>query len=79
MAAQHLRNISLRDFEIFLINQGCKCTRTKGGHNHWTRADLNRPITLQSHITPVPEFILRNCLRTLGLNKDKFLKLFYQK
>lgn len=78
MALQHLRNISLKDFEKFLLKQGCKCTRTKGGHNHWTRADLNRPITLQSHITPIPEFILRNCLRILNLSKEEFIKLFNQ-
>lgn len=47
-------------------------TRTKGGHEHWTRADLPRPITVQTHVDPVPEFIIKNALRTLGMTKEDF-------
>lgn len=70
-----LRNIPLRRYRKFLEEQGCKCIRTKGGHEHWTRADLNRPITLQSHIDPVPEFIVRQHLRYLALDREEFEKL----
>jgi predicted RNA binding protein YcfA (HicA-like mRNA interferase family) len=67
-----LRNIPLRRYRQFLTKAGCKCVRTKGGHEHWTRADLNRAITLQSHIDPVPEFIVRQHLRYLGLDREEF-------
>jgi len=33
---------------------------------------LLRPITLQTHISPVPEFIVKNCLRNLGLTKKDY-------
>ena len=71
-----LRNIPLRRYRKFLEELGCKCARTNGGHEHWTRADLNRPITLQSHIDPVPEFIVRQHLRYLGMEREQFEKHF---
>jgi predicted RNA binding protein YcfA (HicA-like mRNA interferase family) len=76
MNSRSLRNISIYDFERFLVQIGCKCTRTKGGHKHYTRIDLNRPITIQTHIDPIPEFIIRNALRNLGLSREEFFKLF---
>ena len=69
-----LSNISIKEYRKFLEIQGCKNTRTKGGHEHWTRKDLLRPITFQTHIEPVPEFIIKNGLRTLGISRDAFLK-----
>ena len=77
MSTRHLRNISLDDYCSFLVHVGCKLTRTTGGHFHYTRNDLLRPITLQSHIDPVPEFIIRNHLRQLGMSKTQFLDTFY--
>ena len=73
MSTKHLRNVPLKLFRDFLKDQGCSCNRQKGGHEHWSRSDLSRPITLQSHISPVPEFILKNALRQLGVDKDFFL------
>jgi predicted RNA binding protein YcfA (HicA-like mRNA interferase family) len=77
MSTHHLRNISLSDYQKYLEHIGCKCTRSKGGHNHYTRKDLLRPLTLQSHIDPVPEFIIKNHLRILGITKAEFLDKFY--
>ena len=77
MSSRHLRNISLSDYQQYLIHIGCKCTRSKGGHDHYTRKDLNRPLTLQSHIDPVPEFIIKNHLRILQKTKIEFFDEFY--
>ena len=65
-------NIALADFRAYLAAIGCKCIRTEGGHEMWSRRDLKRPITLQSHIDPIPEFILKNALRALGIEKAHF-------
>lgn len=73
MSGTHLRNIPLKLYREFLEDKGCVCNRTKGGHEHWSRGDLPRPITIQSHIDPVPEFIIKNGLRILGLSKQDFL------
>ena len=66
-------HIHFKDYYQFLEHIGCKHTRTTGGHAHYTRSDLSRPITLQTHIDPVPEFIIKQHLRALGLSKNEFL------
>jgi hypothetical protein len=72
MSTQHLRNIPLSLFREFLKDKGCTCNRTTGGHEHWSRNDLLRPITIQTHVDPVPEFIIKNALKQLGLSKKDF-------
>ena len=36
MSTKHLRNVPLKLYQDFLKEQGCKCYRKKGGHEHWT-------------------------------------------
>ena len=67
-----LGNISLHDFIRFLEYKELNHIRTSGGHEVWSRKDLLRPVIIQSHIDPVPEFIIRNGLRTIGSNRDEF-------
>lgn len=73
MSTKHLRNVPLKLYRDFLKHQGCTCSRISGGYEHWTREDLLRPITIQTHVDPVPEFIIKNGLRRLGLSKKDFL------
>jgi hypothetical protein len=67
-------NVSIRDFKKYLNHIGCKHIRTTGGHEHWTRSDLSRPITFQAHIDPIPEFIVKNALRGLNVDKKDFIE-----
>ncbi|PKP11206.1 MAG: hypothetical protein CVU08_12680 [Bacteroidetes bacterium HGW-Bacteroidetes-3] len=53
----------LKLYRDFLKDQGCVCNRTSGGHEHWSRVDLLRSITVQTHVDPVPEFIIKNALK----------------
>lgn len=53
--------------------EGIPCNRTNGGHEHWSICDLLRPITVQTHVDPVPEFIIKNALKQLGLTKKDFI------
>ena len=75
MSTRKLSNISIKEYRTFLTNIGCTCDRIKGGHEHWTREDLLRPITFQTHIEPVPEFIIKNGLRILGKDKKYFFEI----
>ena len=68
-----LKNISTRTFRKFLTEQGLKCQRKKGGHEIWAGTSTLRPVTFQSHIEPIPEFIIQNGLRNLGLTKENFI------
>ena len=57
------------------MKAGCQTKRTTGGHEHWTRSDLLRPITIQTHIDPVPERIMKQIIRTLEIDRDEFVKI----
>jgi hypothetical protein len=70
-----LKNVSLRDCRKFLIKAGCQTKRTTGGHEHWSRIDLLRPITIQTHIDPVPERIMKQIINALGLDRDEFVEI----
>jgi predicted RNA binding protein YcfA (HicA-like mRNA interferase family) len=72
-----LKNIKLSDYRDFLEKAGCKHIRTEGGHEIWSRKDLSRPIVVQTHETPVPEFIIKNALRNLGLLKKDFFEILF--
>ena len=75
MSANPLKNASLRDCRRFLMEAWCQTKRTTGGHEHWTRSDLLRPITIQTHIDPVPERIMKQIIRTLEIDRDEFVKI----
>jgi len=59
MSANPLKNLSLKDCRKFLLSTACQHKGTIGGHEHWGGADLLRPITIQTHIDPVPERIMK--------------------
>ncbi len=67
-----LSNISLSDFRKYLRSVGCEILRTGGGHEVWGRMGLRRSITLQSHVDPIPERIVRQSLRNLGATREEF-------
>ena len=72
--ATSLKNIPLRTFREFLEYKNLKHIRTSGGHEVWSRSDLSRPVIIQSHIDPVPEFIIKRNLQTIGSNRDEFIE-----
>jgi hypothetical protein len=37
---------------------------------------MDRPITIQTHIDPVPEFIVKQVLRHLKMDRKDFFKTF---
>jgi hypothetical protein len=79
MTANKLSNIPVKAFRKFLVDQGLTLAREgkgRGGHEKWTRGDLDRPITLQSHIDPVPEFIVKQVLRHLKMSRKGFFSTF---
>jgi hypothetical protein len=78
MSTRKLSNITIAQFQSFL--ELCKAShiRTKGGHEIWSRADLNRSIVIQTHIDPIPERIIRNNLRTIGYSRKEFFEIMDQ-
>jgi hypothetical protein len=77
--AKKISNISLGELRKFLVNFGCELKRIKGGHEHWAKTDLARPVTFQTHIEPIPEFIMKNILRNLGVSNKEFWEILEKK
>ncbi len=75
MSSKHLKNVSVAEFQAFLELVHCTFIGINSGHEKWTRADLRRPIIIQTHIDPIPEFIVQNNLRTLGYNKKCYFQI----
>lgn len=73
--SQKIANLPLRKLRKLLEHQNCKHTRTSGGHETWTRKDLLRPIVIQTHIDPVPEFIVKQVMRSLDIDRDKLAEI----
>jgi hypothetical protein len=79
MSTKKLSNIPLKDFRKFLKYEGLniiKDTKGRGGHEKWSKKGMDRPITIQTHIDPVPEFIVKQVLRHLKMDRKTFFKRF---
>ena len=78
MTPRKLSNIPLKEFRKFLKSQGLnviKDTRGRGGHEKWSKQSMLRPITIQTHISPIPEFIVKQVLRHLDIDRKMFIKI----
>ena len=61
-------NISIADFRLFIADKGrTKIESGNTGHEKWTKEGMLRPVVFQTHIDPIPEFIVHNNLRSMGL------------
>ena len=73
MNTVRLSNISIAEFKAFLESKGCvRVDNGNEGHQKWERPGITRPIIFQTHIDPIPEFIVRNNLRNLEISRKEF-------
>lgn len=70
-----LSNITVKEFRELLLRLGLQPLRTAGGHEIWMKSGLRRTIVFQTHIEPIPEFIVRNTIRDLGMTRQEFLEI----
>jgi len=75
----NLNNVPLKKFRKFLKSEGCAKIRKSGGHEIYARSDLARSFPIQSHIDPIPRFIVDNARRWLGYTTEEQKKEFYKK
>lgn len=68
-------NLPLSKLRKVLLHQNCKQIGIQGGHEKWSRNDLLRPIIIQTHIDPVPGFIVLQIMRTLNISRDKMQEI----
>ncbi|MBP5677233.1 MAG: type II toxin-antitoxin system HicA family toxin [Bacteroidales bacterium] len=71
-----LSNITLDEFRTFLKAKGLTMQRTNGGHEMWSCEGMPRPVVFQTHIDPLPEFVVKNNLMAIGVSRKEFLDFF---
>lgn len=70
-----LSNITVKEFRELLLRLGLQPLRTAGGHEIWMKSGLRRTIVFQTHVEPIPEFIVRNTIRDLGMTRQEFMEI----
>ncbi|KKQ26997.1 MAG: hypothetical protein US45_C0030G0007 [Candidatus Nomurabacteria bacterium GW2011_GWA1_37_20] len=68
------QNVTNRQFQQFLIYVGCSFKRSKGDHFVYVRPDLLRPVIVPKD-NPIPQFIVRNNLKLLGMSWEEFFNI----
>ena len=72
MNTYRLSNTSIATFREFLRHCGCRYVGITGGHEKWHKEGCTRFVIFQTHIDPIPEFILKSNLRTIGCTRKQF-------
>ena len=70
-----LSNITIKEFREILTRLRLEPVRTVGGHEIWRKQGLKRTIVFQTHVEPLPEFIVKNAIRDLGMTRQEFLDI----
>lgn len=65
-------NISVSRFRNILKALGLEQVRIKGGHEMWFKAGMLRNVVFQTHEEPIPEDIIKNNIKTMGITKEQF-------
>jgi predicted RNA binding protein YcfA (HicA-like mRNA interferase family) len=66
--------VSWQRFEKFLLAIGCEFKSEEGDHRKYKKSDLLRPIIIPRD-KELPQFIISNNLRTLGISKEEFVQI----
>jgi len=68
-----LKRIHWKKFEKFLISAGCEFISEEGDHRKYLKSGILRPIIIP-RVKELPQFIILNNLRTLGISRDEYMK-----
>ena len=77
MSTKKLSNISVAKFRKFLKAFGLnliKDTKGRGGHEKWSMLSLERQITIQIHIDPVPKYYCNSSIATIEFKSRRFFQ-----
>ena len=70
-----LSNLTINDLRLVLRYFGLEFLRTKGGHELWAKPGMKRPIVFQTYLKPIPEFVVLNLMKTLGIDKQELVSI----
>jgi len=67
-----LGRVHWKKFEKFLLSVGCKFISEEGDHRKYHKSGILRPIIIPRE-KELPQFIVLNNLRTLGISREEYL------
>lgn len=70
-------NISIARYRRILVALGLEYVRTTSGHEMWYKEGMLRNVVFQTHIDPVPEAIILNNIRSIGISTKEFEKKMF--
>ena len=68
---------SYKQLVTVLETEGFLHIRTQGDHMVFTRHGIIRPVVVPKY-NAVPVFIIKNCLRTAGISRERYFQLLGQ-
>jgi len=68
-----LGRIHWKKFERFLLYVGCEFISEEGDHRKYSKKGILRSIIIPREKN-LPQFIILNNLRTLGISREEYLK-----
>ncbi len=66
--------VSWKRFEKFLLAVGCEFKSQEGSHRKYHKPGLLRPVIIPCD-AQLPQFIISNNLRTLGISREQFAEM----
>jgi len=70
-----VNTIPLKTYRKALEKLGLNCIREKGGHETWSRTNLERPIVFSAHHKEILGMQVKANCRSLGISVNAFMKL----
>lgn len=68
-----LGRIHWKKFEKFLLSVGCEFVSEEGDHRKYRKPGILRPVIIPRE-SELPQFVVLNNLRTLGISRETYLK-----
>ncbi|MEK7644801.1 MAG: type II toxin-antitoxin system HicA family toxin [Patescibacteria group bacterium] len=69
-----LGRIHWKKFEKFLLSVGCEFASEEGDHRKYRKPGILRPVIIPRG-SELPQFVILNNLRTLGISREAYLKI----
>lgn len=69
-----ISRIHWKKFEKFLFKIGCVFKRQAGDHLIYWKSGIKRPLVVPK-ITDIPEMVVLNNLKTLGVSREEYFKI----
>jgi len=72
-----LTKVHWKVLERVILQKGFKLARERGSHRSYTKPGVKRAVVIPKYDS-VPEFVIKNCLRTAEISREEYFALLDQ-